>query len=285
MVAVSRPETPMVLDATIEVLRPDLPRGRFRAVLFDFDGTLSLLREGWPAVMTALMLDELRRTGTDETDEQLAAVVEGIVIGLNGRPTIVQMQHLAAEVARRGGRPVGPAEYARTYQERLLAMIRGRYDDLATVRAAPADWAVPGTHALLQALRSRGLTLVLASGTEVTHVRREADLLGLTPYFDEAVFFAPVGDDPHFSKRAVIERVLREHSLRGEELLGFGDGVIETEEVRRVGGVAVAVASQEPPARGVNAWKRDRLIRAGADVVIADYDCHDRLLRWLFAED
>jgi phosphoglycolate phosphatase len=285
MVAVSRPETPMVLDATIEVLRPDLPRGRFRAVLFDFDGTLSLLREGWPAVMTALMLDELRRTGTDETDEQLAAVVEGIVIGLNGRPTIVQMQHLAAEVARRGGRPVGPAEYARTYQERLLAMIRGRYDDLATVRAAPADWAVPGTHALLQALRSRGLTLVLASGTEVTHVRREADLLGLTPYFDEAVFFAPVGDDPHFSKRAVIERVLREHSLRGEELLGFGDGVIETEEVRRVGGVAVAVASQEPPARGVNAWKRDRLIRAGADVVIADYDCHDRLLRWLFAEE
>jgi phosphoglycolate phosphatase len=275
----------MVPDAANEFLRPDLPRGRFRAVLFDFDGTLSLLREGWPAVMTDMMVDELRRTGTSQPKDQLAATVESIVSGLNGRPTIVQMQHLAAEVARRGGRPVGPAEYARTYQERLLAMIRGRYDDLATVRAAPADWAVPGTHALLQALRSRGLTLVLASGTEVTHVRREADLLGLTPYFDEAVFFAPVGDDPHFSKRAVIERVLREHSLRGEELLGFGDGVIETEEVRRVGGVAVAVASQEPPARGVNAWKRDRLIRAGADVVIADYDCHDRLLRWLFAED
>src|SRR5205085_6733359 len=63
----------------IEVVRPDLPRGRFRAALFDFDGTLSLLREGWPAVMTRLMLEELRRTGTAEGDAELAALVEGIV--------------------------------------------------------------------------------------------------------------------------------------------------------------------------------------------------------------
>ncbi len=268
----------------IEILRPDLPRGRFRAVLFDFDGTLSLLREGWPAVMTALMVEELHRTHTDETDAQLAAVVEGIVIGLNGRPTVVHMHRVAVVVARRGGRPHDPTQYAGVYQERLLDMIRGRYDDLRTGRASPADWAVPGTHSLLDQLKARGLILVLASGTEVTHVRREADLLGLMPYFDETVFFAPVGDDPHFSKRQVIEHVLREHGLRGDELLGFGDGVVETEEVRRVGGVAVAVASQEPPFRGVNAWKRDRLIRAGADVVIADYLCHEPLLRWLFGE-
>jgi phosphoglycolate phosphatase-like HAD superfamily hydrolase len=230
------------------------------------------------------MLAELRRTGTAERDDELAATVEGIVIGLNGRPTIVQMQRLAEEVARRGGRPGDPADYARQYQDRLLQMIQGRYDDLRTGRATAADWAVPGAHALLERLRARGLTQVLASGTEVTHVRREADLLGLTLYFDETVFFAPTGDDPHFSKRRVIEHVLREYSLRGEELLGFGDGVIETEEVRRVGGVAVAVASEEPPRRGVNAWKRDRLIRAGADVVIPDYTGADRWLPWLLGE-
>jgi phosphoglycolate phosphatase-like HAD superfamily hydrolase len=273
----------MRLPDTIEVLRPDLPRGRSRAVLFDFDGTLSLLREGWPAVMTQLITEELCRTGTAEGNGRLAAVVEEIVVGLNGRPTIVQMQRLAEEVARRGGRPSDPAAYAETYQDRLLRLIQGRYDEIRTGRAAPAAWAVPGTHALLDRLKARGLTLVLASGTEVTHVRREANLLGVASYFDEAVF-APVGDDPHFSKRVVIEQVLREHGLRGEELLGFGDGVVETQEVRRVGGLAVAVASEEPPRRGVNAWKRDRLIRAGADVVVADYDCHEQLLRWLFAE-
>ncbi len=275
----------MLPNPAIEILRPDLPRGRFRAVLFDFDGTLSLLREGWPAVMTELMLEELRRTGTAQPADRLAAIAEAIVVGLNGRPTIVQMQYLAAEVERLGGQSADPAEYARRYQERLLNLIRGRYDDIRSGRVAAAAWAVPGAHALLDQLRSRGLTLVLASGTEAEHVRREADLLGLTPYFDEARFFAPAGDDPHFSKRAVIEQVLREHGLRGEELLGFGDGVVETEEVRRVGGVAVAVASEEPPRRGVNPWKRDRLIRAGADVVVADYECGERLLAWLFASD
>src|SRR6266566_1177134 len=101
-------------DGVFELIRPDLPRGRFRAALFDFDGTLSLLREGWPRVMTALMLDALGRTGAPAAD--LEAVVESIVVGLNGRPTIVQMTRLAEAVAARGGRPAPPAEYAAAYQ-------------------------------------------------------------------------------------------------------------------------------------------------------------------------
>ena len=52
----------MFLDDEIEILTLDLPRGRFRSVLFDFDGTLSLIREGWPQVMIPMMADELRRT-------------------------------------------------------------------------------------------------------------------------------------------------------------------------------------------------------------------------------
>ena len=51
----------MFLDDEIEVLRPDLRRGRFRSVLFDFDGTLSLIREGWPQVMIPMMIDGAAR--------------------------------------------------------------------------------------------------------------------------------------------------------------------------------------------------------------------------------
>jgi len=39
---------------------------------------------------------------------------------------------------------------------------------------------VPGSHALLEQLRRRGLTLYLASGTDLKFVRHEAELLGLT---------------------------------------------------------------------------------------------------------
>jgi phosphoglycolate phosphatase-like HAD superfamily hydrolase len=260
-------------NPAIEVLRPDFPRGRFRLAVFDFDGTLSLLREGWPAVMAELMREEL---GSDSEND-----IDAIVVGMNGRPTIVQMQALAAVVADRSGRAVDPVVYAREYQRRLLGMIGGRYDAIRTGCAAPAAWAVPGIHAFLEALRARGVALVLASGSEMANVRRDAEMLKLTQYFEEA-FFAPLDDDPHFTKRAVIEELLKGHGLQGDELIGFGDGVVETEEVRRVGGVAIAVASEEPPRRGVNAVKRERLMRAGADVVIADYECRDELTPFLF---
>jgi phosphoglycolate phosphatase-like HAD superfamily hydrolase len=268
----------------VEIVRPGFAARRFQAVLFDFDGTLSLFREGWPAVMAGLMRDELLRTVPDEPAEQLERIIDGIVVDLNGRPTIVQMQALAAEIARRGGRPAEPAAYANEYQRLLLDLIRGRYDEVTSGRVSPESWSVAGSHEFLRTLRSRGLRLVLASGTEVTHVRREAEMLGLLPFFDETLF-APTGDDSHFSKRVVIEQILAEHRLRGEELLGFGDGVVETEEVRRLGGVAIGVASEELPRRGIHAGKRQRLIEAGADAIIADYQCRDALLRRLFAED
>jgi hypothetical protein len=83
----------------------------------------------------------------------------------------------------------------------------------------------------------------------------------------------------------VIERILREEGLHGEELLGFGDGFVEIEEVRKAGGVAVAVASDEVARRGVNAWKRERLVRAGADIVVPEYRQHEALLGWLCMEE
>jgi phosphoglycolate phosphatase len=70
--------------------------------------------------------------------------------------------------------------------------------------------------------------------------------------------------------------------LRGEELLGFGDGFVEIEEIKSVGGVAVAVASDEARRQGIDAWKRERLIRAGADIVIPEYRRRERLLEFLF---
>jgi phosphoglycolate phosphatase-like HAD superfamily hydrolase len=274
----------MFLDDEIEIVHPDLPRGRFRSVLFDFDGTLSLIREGWPQVMIPLMVEVLRETGTPETEEELSAAVEEFVMRLNGRQTIYQMIQLADEVRRRGGRPLEPLAYKHCYHNRLMERIRGRLAALEAGTATAELWTVPGSQALLENLRRRGLTLYLASGTDLKYVRHEAGLLGLAPYFGEHVYGA-VDDYRSFSKKLVIERILREHDLHGEELLGFGDGFVEIEEVKRAGGVAVAVASDEVARQGVNAWKRERLVRAGADVVIPEYRCHQRLVRYLFAED
>src|SRR5437764_4443907 len=110
----------------IEILNPDIARGRFRFVLFDFDGTLSLIREGWPQVMIPMMVEILRATGTAEDDTALTAHVEDFVMRLNGRQTIYQMIQLAAEVKKRGGQPAEPLEYKHEYHARLMRRIQGR---------------------------------------------------------------------------------------------------------------------------------------------------------------
>jgi phosphoglycolate phosphatase len=264
----------------IEILRSDLPRGRFKAVLFDFDGTLSLLREGWPRIMCGMMVEMLVRCDTGESDTELGVLVEDFVMALNGRPAITQMERLVDEIRSRGGTPEVPNAYLEEYDRRLLRVVNERAREIHDGRSSPERWVVPGSHALLTDLRRRGLKLYLASGTHLRFVRSEADLLNLSEYFCDEIH-APAGVDSTFSKQAVIERILSENKLRGEDLLSFGDGVVEIQEVRHVGGTAVAVASDEPPG-ALNTWKRDRLVPAGADVVIADYRNHERLIDWLF---
>ena len=140
---------------------------------------------------------------------------------------------------------------------------------------------MPGSHPLLEGLRQRGVVLYLASGTDLQFVRHEARLLGLDHFFGEHIYGA-LDEYRRFSKQMIVERMLREHDLRGEQLLGFGDGYVEIEGVKKVGGVAVAVASDEETRRGVNAWKRNRLMQAGADIVIPEYRRHEELLAYLF---
>jgi phosphoglycolate phosphatase len=227
------------------------------------------------------MVAELRRTNTTETSEQLTTVVEDFVMRLNGRQTIYQMIQLADEVRRRGGAPHEPLAYKHRYHELLMERIQSRLHALQSGTAKPEDWTVPGSHALLEALRRRGLTLYLASGTDLKYVRQEAELLQLTTYFGEHIYGA-LDDYRSFSKQMIIERILRDNGLHGQELLGFGDGFVEIEGVKAIGGVAVAVASDETARRGVNAWKRNRLVHAGADLVIPDFRCHEHLLDFLF---
>src|SRR5947209_4944928 len=113
----------MQLDDEIEIINSQLPRGHFRFALFDFDGTLSLIREGWPQVMVPMMVEVLRQTGTDEGDTDLFAKVEEFVMRLNGKQTIYQMIQLADEVRRRGGEPLEPLQYKHRYHDLLMDRI------------------------------------------------------------------------------------------------------------------------------------------------------------------
>ncbi len=93
---------------SIEIVREVKLDAPPRFALFDFDGTLSLVREGWPDVMIPMMVEELAATGTSETREQLATLARNFVMELNGKQTIYQMIRLAEEIKSRGGTPRTP---------------------------------------------------------------------------------------------------------------------------------------------------------------------------------
>ncbi|MCI0704421.1 MAG: HAD family hydrolase, partial [Planctomycetia bacterium] len=252
------------------------------AALFDFDGTLSLIREGWPRVMVDLMLDRLREQSLiAEPESACAAHVEAFVMALNGHPTIRQMERFAQEVVTREGKPDEPAAYLQQYLDRLMSVVSGRWESLESRRAKPEEWVVPNAHGILRGMQSRGVPLFVASGTDFEHVSREVELLELGEFVSGRVY-APKANDGAFRKRDVIELAIKELAINGEELIGFGDGVVETQEVKGVGGVAVGVASSEAGVRGVKASKRETLIAAGADLIIPDYEFAEDLLAWLW---
>ena len=267
-------------DTQIEIIEPTFARGRIRHALFDFDGTLSLIREGWQGVMVPMMVELLRETPRAESEAALCTVVRDYVVRLTGKQTIYQMIQLAEEVDRRGGRALDPLDYKRMYLDRLWERIKGRVADLEAGRAEPDEMMVPGSRAMLEALRARGVRCYLASGTDEPYVLHEAALLDLSRYF--AGIYGAHDDYKAHDKRIVIQRIISENGLSGPEFAAFGDGYVEIEDARSVNGIAVGVATNEAERAGIDEWKRSRLIQAGAQVIVPDFREYDALVEYLF---
>ena len=258
-------------DPTVEVVPGFRPRKSIACVLFDFDGTLSLIRRGWPEVMLEMFLELLPRKEGVPSESDRRMLLDDMM-ERDGRQTIHQMMRFSERVRERGGSPAQPLWYKHRYLRRLEARIRPRLERLERGDCRRDEYLLRGSRQLLEALRGIGVPLHLASGTDEHLVRREARLLDIDRYFDGRIHGAR-DDWRTFSKRMVIERILAERQMEGEALLSFGDGHVEIGETRRVGGLAVAVAGDEADngSGRVDPWKRGRLLDAGADVVIADY--------------
>ncbi len=267
----------------IEIIR-NVPRGPIRSVLLDFDGTLSLIREGWQEVMVSFMTGILLPLDPTQPETELRRHISEYVTRLTGKQTIYQMIQLSREVAARGGVPDDPLVYKRQYHERLWVPIQDRIEGLRSGKYSPRDWLLAGSIELLENLQGRGIRLFLASGTDEAFVKEEAELLGLGRFFGNRIYGAQ-DDYRRFSKKMIIERVLAEEALQGREFVAFGDGYVEIENTKEVGGTAVGVASNEQLRCGrIDEWKRQRLITAGADIIVPDFSEQAALVAYLSGE-
>lgn len=251
-----------------------------RAVLFDFDGTISTLRCGWEKVMKPLMLEMI--SGGSGWDAALEREVDDYINESTGIQTIHQMKWLAETVRGRGMNP-GASEdpwwYKGEYNRRLMETVSERVQSVRSGAVPRENYMIRGSEAFLKALTERGAKLYVASGTDHPDVLNEVAALGLTKYFT-SIAGAPVAAES-CSKEKVIADLMEKEGLSGADFAVVGDGKVEIRLGAEADARTIGLASDEEHLCGVNPVKRDRLVKAGADVITGDFGQIDELLSFL----
>ncbi len=267
-----------------ELIGDKEPPRQITHAIFDHDGTISTLREGWEAVMEPMMaraiLGPVFASADDSLYHRVIDRVREFIDKSTGMQTLLQMQGLVKMVREFGLVPeneiLDEHGYKRIFNDELLQLVGSRADKLRRDELGVADFTLKNAVRLLRFLHEKGVKLYLASGTDQADVIAETKALGYDDVFDGRIFGA-VGDVTKEAKRIVLDRILNEIGS-ADGLVTFGDGPVEIRETHKRGGYAIGVASDELRRFGTNRAKRARLIRAGADLITPDYSQLEKLL-------
>jgi rfaE bifunctional protein kinase chain/domain len=247
--------------------------------VFDHDGTISTLREGWETYMRSTMIESISGGQLNSLPVSLynsiCSEVDKLIDSTTGMRTIEQMRGLINlinqfEIVRKEDM-LTAAGYKKLYLERLESHISSRLDGVSKGIYSPDDFTVKGAIKFLKELNERGIILYLASGTDEAYVKHEAGLLGYANLFKGGIFGAEDSDEDDPKKKVlktILNKIERGNSAN---IVVFGDGPVEIREAKKRDVLAVGVASDEVRRFGFNYKKRSRLVRAGADVIIPDF--------------
>ena len=276
-------------DTEIEIIN-EIPReGRITHAIFDNDGTISTLRQGWEEVMEPMMIRSILGDRFQNVEEsiflRIRNRVHNYIERTTGIQTLVQMLGLVEMVREFGYVPeeeiLDEHDYKKIYNRQLLELVNKRIEKIRSGELGTADFTLKGGIAFLQDLHQRGVHLNLASGTDQDDVVEEVQILGYADMFEGRIYGA-VGDIKHEPKRKVLEGILADIKLgEGEQVVTFGDGPVEIQETRKKKGIAVGVASDEVRRYGLDEVKRSRLIQAGADLIVPDFSQGKKLVEYL----
>ncbi|MCK4887947.1 MAG: HAD family hydrolase, partial [Planctomycetes bacterium] len=259
--------------------------------VFDHDGTISTLRQGWEEIMVPAMLKAILGDEFETADEALyhkaKKRVEDYIDQSTGIQTILQMEALVEMVREFGIVPTDKIldkfGYKEIYNDALMELVNQRIEKFHSSQLDISDFTIKGSVEFLKELSKRSVTLYLASGTDKEDVIEEANALGYGELFNGGIY-GSVGDVSKYSKKMVIEKIMTDNNLSGSDLVVFGDGPVEIREVRKRDGIAFGIASDEIRRHGLNAEKRTRLIKSGAHFIAPDFSQFDRIIKILFKE-
>ena len=268
-----------VAGTEIEVSEPLPSEFEIRYAIFDHDGTISTFRQGWEKMMEETMMRSIlgasRNNLAREAYERILIQSREFIDKTTGIQTLRQMHGLSLMVREAGYVPeseiLDASGYKRIYNDGLMELIRQRKSRLTNGELCVEDFTLKNAVPLLHSLKSAGIRLYLASGTDEKDVILEAEALGYASLFEGRIFGAN-HEMTHDAKRMVLEGIIREIGAENaSHIVTFGDGPVEIRETHKRGGLTVGVASNEVQRFGLNPEKRTRLIRAGANLIVPDF--------------
>ena len=187
----------------IEIIN-EVERGRFKHGLFDFDGTVSLLREGWQRIMAPVMIEMI--CGDTEPTPEIEHEVHEYIEESTGIQTILQMQHLVEMIRAHGlvpeDRILDAQGYKKVYNDRLMVPVRERIAKLEAGEFTLEDVTLRAALDFLARLRDKGLAMYVFSGTDRADVRNETAKVGAAPFFQE--IWGALKTFEEYSKEKVI---------------------------------------------------------------------------------
>jgi len=270
--------------SNIRIYNDKFERGRIKHAIFDFDGTISLLREGWEQIMEPVMIESI--CGDHKPTMEIIERVKNFIDETTGVQTILQMEGLVKMVVETGLVPIEDIldawGYKQIYNDCLMVPVRERIVNLESGVKTIDDYTLKGSLEFCKKMWERGIIMYLASGTDRTDVRNESEKVTAAQYFKGGIYGA-IGTIEEYSKDKVIKEIMRNHDLHGSELVVFGDGPVEIRNAKENGAIAVGVASDEVIGQGWNQNKIDRLTKANCDILVPDFKEGDKLLNYLFA--
>lgn len=265
---------------------------RIKYAIFDNDGTLSTLREGWEQIMSPMMikaiLGEKYRVPDKSDYNKVKSTVNQLIDKTTGIQTLRQMQMLVRLITEFGFVPsdqiLTEAGYKTIYNNDLMDLVRKREKKLQEKELTVEDLTIKNSVPFLKKLYERGIKLYLTSGTDEEDVKHEAAVLGYDYLFEGRIYGA-TGDINVEVKKVVLKKIINMiGESEAQSVATFGDGPVEIRETHKIGGIATGVASNELRRYGLNQMKRTRLIQAGADIIIPDFTQFETLLRLLNIE-
>jgi hypothetical protein len=236
-------------------------------------------------MMVKAILGRKHKDADDALYHKVEIRVADYIDKTTGIQTLVQMQGLIGLVREFGCVPeeeiLDIFGYKKIYNDELLLMVKEREMKLRRGELSLEDFTIKNSFPFLLRLSKSGVKLYLASGTDEEDVKSEARALGYDYLFEGRIFGA-VGDIHVEAKKIVLDRILDMiGTSESGQIVTFGDGPVEIRETHKRGGLTIGVASNEQRRYGLNAHKRTRLIKAGADIIIPDFSQMGELLELL----